>query len=583
MCLCELSARYGWQPRSILRICLPLAGAAALGVGLGAVVTLPNLYALLNSPRGSGTTSSVATLASSPVFGLQSLSHYVTAALRPLANDALGTADDFRGWGNYLEAPLTYCGLVCFLLFPQVFVGASRRQRIIYGLFLGGVLVPTIFPWFRYLFWAFQGDYYRTYSLFCVLGVITLSVSAFSRYLEGRPLNLWLLAATVLTISGALYFPVQALQTVISPGLRQAATIFLFVYGALLAAGHLMKRSKLAAWIVVVLVAVELIQFDSITVSNRKTVKKHELVRGVACDEETAEAVRDIKAGDHTFFRVTTLRQSNLGTEINLNDAMVLRYYGMSSYTSFNNLNYTNFLTAIEAMPPNSETDTRWALGLAGNFIPSIFAGEKYALVEDPAPFQAKPQYELVRRYGKKYLFRNTLSVPLGLTFSQSIPEDEFRKLTRDEKEEALLAVVVLSRQEETWSQGLAQVTASELRREMAASSFPTTIEKRRETALSLTSFRQTRMEGTVRLDQKSILVVQTPFDRGWSASQDGQAAPVLKVDAGLLGVGLDPGEHRVEIRYSTPLLAQGLAVSLVSLALTAIACWRWPRLRLPA
>ncbi len=506
--------------------------------------------------------------------------HYVTAALRPLANDALGTADDFRGWGNYLEAPLTYCGLVCFLLFPQVFVGASRRQRIIYGLFLGGVLVPTIFPWFRYLFWAFQGDYYRTYSLFCVLGVITLSVSAFSRYLEGRPLNLWLLAATVLALSGALYLPVQALQTVISPGLRQAATIFLFAYGALLAAGHLMKRSKLTAWVVVVLVAVELIQFDSITVSNRKTVNKRELVRGVACDEETAEAVRDIKEGDHTFFRVTTLRQSNLGTEINLNDAMVLRYYGMSSYTSFNNLNYTNFLTAIEAMPPNSETDTRWALGLAGNFIPSIFAGEKYALVEDPAPFQAKPQYELVRRYGKKYLFRNTLSVPLGLTFSQYIPEDEFRKLTREEKEQALLAVVVLSRQED---QGLAQVSASELRREMAANSFPTTIEKRRETALNLTSFRQTRIEGTVRLDQKSILVVQTPFDRGWSASQDGQAAPVLKVDAGLLGIVLDSGKHKVEIRYSTPLLPQGLAVSLVSLGLAAIACWRWPRLRLPA
>ena len=245
-------ARYGWQPRSILRVCLPLAGAAVLGVGLGAIVTLPNLYALLNSPRGSGTTSSVATLASFPVFGLESSLHYVTAALRPLANDAFGTADDFRGWGNYLEAPLTYCGLVCFLLFPQVFVGARRRQRIIYGFFLGGVFVPTIFPWFRYLFWAFQGDYYRTYSLFCVLGVITLSVIAFSRYLEGRPLNLWLLVATVLTLSGALYLPIQALPTVISPGLRQAATIFLLAYSAFCwPRVNYTKRSKLAAWVVV--------------------------------------------------------------------------------------------------------------------------------------------------------------------------------------------------------------------------------------------------------------------------------------------------------------------------------------------
>ena len=437
---------------------------------------------------------------------------------------------------------LTYCGLACFLLFPQVFVGASRRQRIIYGLFLGGVLVPTIFPWFRYLFWAFQGDYYRTYSLFCVLGVITMSAIAFSRYLEGRSLNLWLLLATVLTVCGALYLPIQALQTAISLSLRQAATIFLLAYSALLAAGQLTKRSKLAAWVVVALVAGELIQFNHITVSNRKTVKKHELVRGVACDAKTAEAVQDIQAGDKTFFRLTPLRQSALGTEANLNDSMVLHYYGTSSYTSFNNLNYTNFLTAVEAMPPHSEADTRWAIGLAGNFVPAMFAGEKYALVEDPAPFQAVAQYELVRRYGQKYLFRNTLFLPLGLTFSQYLPEDEFRKLARAEKEQVLLTVAVLSREEESRNHGPASITIAELRREMAASSFPAMIEKRRETALSLTSFRQTRIEGTVRLDQSSILVLQTPFDRGWYASQDGQTAPVLKVDAGLLGVALDPG-----------------------------------------
>ena len=51
-------------------------------------------------------------------------------------------------------------------------------------------------------------------------------------------------------------------------------------------------------------------------------------------------------------------------------------------------------------------------------------------------------------------------------------------------------------------------------------------VEKRRETALSLTSFRQTRIEGTVRLDQKSILVLQTPFDRGWMLHRMGKRRP---------------------------------------------------------
>ena len=101
----RLFGQYGWQPRRLLRTCLVLAGAAALGVGLGVVVTLPNLYTLLNSPRGSGTTSVVATLSSLPLFGLESHLHYITAILRPFSNDLLGTADGFRGWNNYLEAP----------------------------------------------------------------------------------------------------------------------------------------------------------------------------------------------------------------------------------------------------------------------------------------------------------------------------------------------------------------------------------------------------------------------------------------------------------------------------------------------
>ena len=78
----------------------------------------------------------------------------------------LGTGDDFRGWQNYLEAPLTYCGLLCLLILPQVFVSGHGSPDYL-RLFLAGMLIPTVFPWFRYLFWLFQGDYYRT--LFVVL------------------------------------------------------------------------------------------------------------------------------------------------------------------------------------------------------------------------------------------------------------------------------------------------------------------------------------------------------------------------------------------------------------------------------
>ncbi len=186
-------------------------------------------------------------------------------------------------------------------------------------------------------------------------------------------------------------------------------------------------------------------------------------------------------------------------------------------------------------------------------------------------------------RYNKDYLFRNARFLPLGLTFDRYIPEDIFLKLPAREKPEVLLRAVVLSNKSEGEKFGLSPVILSDLEQEIRNSSLADVVAARRKTALDLISFRQTRIAGSVRLDQKGILVFQTPFDRGWRAVQNGQVATVLKVDVGLLGVGLDAGEHKVELHYRNPFLLPALAVTLASFLILAASLWRWPRLGLPA
>ncbi len=578
----RLLDQHGWQPRIILRTSLTLAAVAALGASLGALITLPYLQAVLNSPRGSGTTSAVAALGFTPLFRLESARHYLTAALRPFANDMLGAGDDFHGWLNYLEAPLTYCGLFCLVIFPQAFVGTTRCRRIIYSLLLAGLLVPTVFPWFRYLFWLFQGDYYRTYSLFSILAIITLSVIAFARYIQDRRLNLWVLGATTLVLVGTLFLPIAELQTLIRPDLRLAATILLVIFSLLLVAGKILKKETLAAYLILGLTALELIGFDQITVSDRITVTKEELKQRVGYNDETIEAVRDIKASDTSFFRITKLRPSILNSFFTHNDAMVFGYYSTSSYSSFNNVNYTNFLTAVGAISPNSENETRWSMGLTDSPLLSAFACEKYLLVDDPTAFQMDPNFESVRRYGKSFLFRNLLFLPLGLTFSRYMDEDTFRRLPAAGKQEALLRAVVLSNQTEAAKQGLSELSVAELEQDIGSTSLPDVVAARRRAALELNSFRQTDIAGRVRLEQKGILVFQTPFDRGWRAWQNGEEAPVLKVDAGLLGVALDAGEHKVDLHYRNPVLIPALAITLASCLILAVGLWLYHRLGFP-
>jgi uncharacterized membrane protein YfhO len=382
---------------------------------------------------------------------------------------------------------------------------------------------------------------------------------------------------------GILYLPVAEWQAQVNPALRQQAAILLIVYSILLTAGRLFRKPTVAAWIIVGLAALELIQFDRITVSDRKTVSKQELEERVGYNDETVDALRDIKAGDNGFFRLTKHRPSGPSPWPSLNDAMVFGYYGTSCYSSFNSVNYTNFLTAVDALPRQSETETRWAIGLLDDPILSLFAGEKYALVENPIPFQRALQYEFVKQYGRDYLFRNARFLPLGLSFNRYILDDIFLKLPPAEKAEVLLLAVVISNESDAEKLGLAPVILSDLEQEMRGASIADVTSARRKTGLELTSFHQTQIEGQVRLDQKSVLVVQTPFDRGWHALQDGKPAPVLKVDAGLLGVALEAGEHQVKLHYRNPYLVVGAVISLVSFLILTGIWWRWPRLRLPA
>jgi len=571
----------GWQPKIILTVSLKLAAVVMLGVGLGAIVTLPYLHAVLNSPRGFEATSIAPILRKAPLFSFESSSHYVTALLRPFSNDILGTGTDFRGWKNYLEAPLTYCGLVSLLLLPQALCGGTWRRRGIVILFLIAILIPAVFPWFRHLFWLFQGDYYRAYSLFWVLGAIILSMSVFSRYVSDRGLRLWLLLVTTTVLVGILYAPFASVQSIIKPSVRSVVTILLVFYGLLLIAGEALKRQTLVAWLLVGLSAIELVQFSRVTISKRPTFRRDEVRGRVGDKNDIVEALRDLRSNDsEKFYRIRKLDPSGSVLMFTVNDAMVFGYYGTSSYRSFNNVNYTNFLTGVGAIPPNSEVDTHWTTGLLNYPILSLFACEKYALVDDPVPLENAPQYELVKRYEKGSMFRNKLFLPFGLAFDRYVSEDDFLQLSVAERAEALLQAVILSNQTQPEQHNLAQIGLSDLKQGATTFSLENTVAARRETALTLGSFSQTSFEGKISVNERSILVLQTPFDSGWHALQDGQTVPVTKVDFGLLGLSLNPGEHTIALHYRNPTLAAASIVTLASFLILSLSVWRWPRIK---
>ncbi len=75
-----------------------------------------------------------------------------------------------------------------------------------------------------------------------------------------------------------------------------------------------------------------------------------------------------------------------------------------------------------------------------------------------------------------------------------------------------------------------------------------------------------------VRLDAPRTLVVLDSVSEGWSACVDGEKADIHPANLLFQSMDLEPGEHLVELRYQTPGLALGFAISVLA--------WIWLLLR---
>lgn len=75
------------------------------------------------------------------------------------------------------------------------------------------------------------------------------------------------------------------------------------------------------------------------------------------------------------------------------------------------------------------------------------------------------------------------------------------------------------------------------------------------------------RVRFALEADRPALLVVSQAWMEGWTAEVDGEATGVHRVDGALQGVTVPAGRHEVVLRYRTPGLRTGAAVSAVTLA----------------
>jgi uncharacterized membrane protein YfhO len=562
----------GTELKGLFMLVAKMVMLTLLGLGIGSMFFFSNIKQLLESARVSGDVTYFDTLTTAPVLGLADGQNYMTSILRFFSNDILGTGLNFRGWYNYLEAPLFYCGLLTLLLIPQVFVHLNKKQKILYGAFIAIWILPIVFPYLRYAFWLFTGDYYRAFSLCVDTCFIFVGLNALNYIDRSGKINLVILVATFLCLLILLYYPYTDQPGIINKDIRSSARNFILLYAVLL---YLMGLSKYKQWTQIAMLFIlfiELTYFSYTTVNKKRTaVTAKELKQKVGFNDYSMDAVAYLDKIDKSFYRIDKIYSSSLAYNGGLNDPQAQFYKGTGSYNSFNQKYYIKFLKGVNVTNPKkdekAELESKRITGLINRPLLESLCSVKYIFSKQKNNSYMYLAHDSVAQFGDVVVFRKKNYLPVGLTYNKYIFADDFAKLADNQKDVLLFKALVIEEKDKDKYNGFARLEVKDTVSTYSWEAYQNDVKQLKNDTLSLTEFNQNMLKGTIAVDARKAMFFSIPYDIGWSATVDGKAVPLELADYGLMAVFIDKGEHTVELNYTVPYLSTGVLVSCCSLA----------------
>ena len=95
---------------------------------------------------------------------------------------------------------------------------------------------------------------------------------------------------------------------------------------------------------------------------------------------------------------------------------------------------------------------------------------------------------------------------------------------------------------------------------------FLSTFEEQKSSAIENVRIGKNTIEASVDLDRTSIVYFSVPYSRGWKMIVDDEEKPCFRANIMGMGVMLDQGTHRIEMKYITPDLGIGIGFSIVGI-----------------
>lgn len=554
--------------KKYLNFLLKLIGLSILGVLMNAPRVVFYFLRMYHSPRGSGDVQQMSNLVSNPELINSSL-RIITTILRFFGNDLLGTGSDFKGWYNYLEAPIFYIGIISLVSFSFVFSFLSSKKRILYGVFVFFWIFAAFFSPLRHILNLYVGNYFKvTLDIFVPFSILFLSIFAIDNIIKKQKLNPLLLVIVIGVLLIFVHYPYfKYNNSIVDFNMKLVVSFFIIFYGVILYFLANSKDKNLWKFIFLLVISSELVYFSWFPVNNRKIYTAKELKSDLAgYNDGTFEALKFIHAqDDELFFRIEKDYSSGNSDNSSLNDAKAQGYFGTPTYGSFNQLNYIKFLEEMEVIQKGNEGQTRWCTGVRGIPLLMTFVGVKYFLshdIQNPLKFN---DYDSIAFVKNIVIFKNKQSLPLGFTYNKYIKFSDFKNLSKFKKQEVLLNAVILNDNSDNYN-----LTEFDTTKLISVNSFnliaySQMVDSLNDEVFKITSFKHKKIEGKISLKTSKMLFFSIPYDAGWRIYVNGNKQKLQKVNIGFSGIYLSKGNYNLTLIYKPPYFYITIVIAIIA------------------
>lgn len=519
---------------------------AAIGFLLTAVVQLPNLQYLLDSPRVSGEHAKFSSLLDK-LGEINNRKVVGTEIAGLFGKDLLGTGSDYRGWSNYFESPGFYVGMLLLLCIPQLLgPAAKQRERMICIAGLVLLALYMVWPAMRYAVYGFGHTGFRLSTLWVSAGLLVLGLAGLRRALASGVWRPGLLVSGA-GITGVLLALAWHKREVVVVGHVALVLAFTGVYAAILWFDSKDDRGGVPVRALACIFACELLVFSIPALMQRTTVRADGASVHGSYHDGTQGALALIRRNDPSpdFHRIEKTYRS-----VFLNDALVQGYSGTKSYF-FHGPSLTRFVDKMRLPRPHPRTNYIGSMEGRPHIIDLL--GVKYILSRDRKPDEV-PGLAYVGHAGRIHVYRNTSARGVAHLYRDVVAERAADRLSVPKRDALLLKRVVVDDPRPV------RAHLARLDRLDPASGVGL------PSSVSLRKVSDIHLRAGVSAPRASVMLLAMPFDAGWNATLDGKDVALFRADYGLTALVVPPGRHQVELRYAVPGRALGAWLSLAAL-----------------